>query len=430
MKTSVKLSVLLLVGLQLAGAPASAQSIDYGALEKLFGEPVTTSATGKPQRASEVPVTMDIITADEIRRSGATSIPDILRHHAGVNVWQWSRTDFDVGIRGYNQTYSPRLLVLVNGRQIYTNDFNYTTWSSIPVQPEEIRQIEIVKGPQTALFGFNAVGGVINIITYNPAYDHVTNAGVRIGSDKDRQVHAVYTAPKLGDRLNMRLSGDLSGADDFNESRKAVPATNPRQGAVNLDTVTQISEKSQLRVELSRSQTDQREATPGQVFVNSRYLTKDAKVDYVADTDVGVLQATVYRTWLNQDASLGVFNNISTVAQLSDLFKLGSRHTFRVQAEYRTNNSESDVFFGSGAKLGYSVDALSGMWDWALRDNLSWTNAARVDHLALKRTVCDYGHETLGLLVGFHEQFCATFAISPISQLITSASNLLVHKCG
>src|SRR5690349_12868807 len=69
--------------------PAAAQSIDYNALETLFGEPVTMSATGKPQRASEVPATMEIITADDIRRSGATNIPDILRHYAGINVWQW-----------------------------------------------------------------------------------------------------------------------------------------------------------------------------------------------------------------------------------------------------------------------------------------------------------------------------------------------------
>ena len=68
----------------LAAAPAGAQAIDYGAFEALFGEPVTTSATGQPQRASEAPANMTIITAEDIRRSGARDIPGLLRHVGGA----------------------------------------------------------------------------------------------------------------------------------------------------------------------------------------------------------------------------------------------------------------------------------------------------------------------------------------------------------
>src|SRR5512143_2717916 len=96
---------------------AHAQLIDYGALEQLFGEPVTTSVTGSPQRSSDVPATMEIITADDIRRSGATDIPGVLRHVAGVDVLQWGANQADVSVRGYNQVYSPQLLVLIDGRQ-------------------------------------------------------------------------------------------------------------------------------------------------------------------------------------------------------------------------------------------------------------------------------------------------------------------------
>ena len=66
--------------------PAQAQSMDYGALEQLFGEPVTTSATGTPQRARDVPAEMEIITADDIRRSGAIDIPGVLSHVVGIDV--------------------------------------------------------------------------------------------------------------------------------------------------------------------------------------------------------------------------------------------------------------------------------------------------------------------------------------------------------
>src|SRR6185369_11327896 len=97
-----------------------------------------TSATGKPQRAPDVPVKMEIITADDIRRSGAHDIPGVLQHVAGMSVWQWARTDQDVSVRGYNQGFSPRLLVLINGRQVYLDNYGYTSWPTLPVELEEI----------------------------------------------------------------------------------------------------------------------------------------------------------------------------------------------------------------------------------------------------------------------------------------------------
>jgi hypothetical protein len=90
-----------------------AQPLQYETLEQLFGEAVTTSVTGTPQRQSDVPATMDIVTAAEIRRSGAGSIPEVLQRVAGIDVMQWSRDHSDVAVRGYNQAFSPRLLVLV-----------------------------------------------------------------------------------------------------------------------------------------------------------------------------------------------------------------------------------------------------------------------------------------------------------------------------
>src|ERR1700731_3719616 len=157
-----------LMALTMGSRSALTQSMDYGALEQLFSESVTTSATGTPQRVTEVPANMEIITADEIRRSGANSIPGVLRHVAGIDVLQWTSDEEDVGVRGYDQVRSPRLLVLIDGRQVYADFYGYTPWSTLPVELTAIRQIEVVKGPNCALFGFNAVGGVINIITYNP----------------------------------------------------------------------------------------------------------------------------------------------------------------------------------------------------------------------------------------------------------------------
>src|SRR6202051_4902901 len=203
---AVWLVLLTPLSLGLLSPPLSARSIDYGALEKLFKEPVTSSVDGSPQRVSDVPATMEIITAEEIRRSGAQDIPGVLRHVGGIDTLEWGNNNVDIGVRGYDQAYSSRLLVLVDGRQVDADDYGYTPWSAVPVELGEIRQIEVVKGPNSALFGFNAVDGVINIVTYNPLYDTVTTVSVTGGTQKRAQVSAVV-AHQFGARVAVQLSG-------------------------------------------------------------------------------------------------------------------------------------------------------------------------------------------------------------------------------
>ena len=118
-----------------SASAASAQSIDYGAMEQLFNEPVTTSATGSPQRSTEAPVAMEIISAADIRRSGATDLPTILSRVAGLDVLNGGAAGADISVRGYDKSMSPRLLVLINGRQVYLDHYGYTAWATLPVQP-------------------------------------------------------------------------------------------------------------------------------------------------------------------------------------------------------------------------------------------------------------------------------------------------------
>ena len=112
------IAAALLAGLTIFGA-ALAQSPDDSVLAQIFHEPITSSATGRPQLVSEAPANIEIITQDDIRRSGATTIPEALEFLPGVYVRRYGIADVDVGIRGYDQPYNPRLLVLVNGREVY-----------------------------------------------------------------------------------------------------------------------------------------------------------------------------------------------------------------------------------------------------------------------------------------------------------------------
>ena len=104
--------------------------------------------------------------------------------------------------------------MLVNGRQVYADIYGYTPWSTLPIELSDIRQIEVVSGPSGALFGFNAVGGVINIVTYDPLYDDVNTASVTAGTQNLIQGTAIATF-RFGDKGGMRISIGGRKNDDF-----------------------------------------------------------------------------------------------------------------------------------------------------------------------------------------------------------------------
>ncbi len=125
-----------------------------------------------------------IITRDDIRRSGATSIPEALRLAPGVSARQIGPSEWSVSIRGFDGRFAPKLLVLIDGRSVYTPTFGGTYWSMQDVLLEDIERIEVVRGPGAALWGANAVNGVINIITRPASKELGSVAVARIGSQE------------------------------------------------------------------------------------------------------------------------------------------------------------------------------------------------------------------------------------------------------
>ena len=373
----------------MVAAAAQAQSIDYGSLEQLFGEPVTTSATGSPQRSTEVPVDMTIISADDIKRSGAHDLPTLLGRVPGLDVLNWSSNSADIGVRGYDQPMSPRLLVLVNGRQVYLDHYGYTAWSTIPVQLSEIRQIEVVKGPNAALFGFNAVSGVVNIITYNPKYDNVSGAQVSASSRNGSDVSLVQTF-HLSPRIAARLSAGAGKSDEWdNSSNLGTDAYRPSPSRVsaNLDTVVTLSDKTLLRVEASTSNTQSTDMIATFDYLATKYVTTSIKADLSSDTPIGMIQATAYRNTLDAKMFLvdapAIFDNSITDINVQDLFKVGAKHTFRISLEARHNELGTTPV--AGGTVSYNVVSPSAMWNWAVSDAVSVSAAVRSDNLSLKR---------------------------------------------
>jgi iron complex outermembrane receptor protein len=139
-----------------------------------------TSASRKEQRADDVPGAVYVITREDIRRSGMTSVPDLLRLVPGVQVAQINSNKWAVSVRGFNNLASTKLLVLVDGRSIYNPLFSSVLWDTEDLMLEDVERIEVIRGPGGAVWGANAVNGVINIIT-RPAAD-TTGLLVRAGA--------------------------------------------------------------------------------------------------------------------------------------------------------------------------------------------------------------------------------------------------------
>ena len=124
-----------------------------------------TSMSRKEQRVVDTAAAAYVITAEEIRRSGALSIPEALRMVPGLNVAQISRDSWAVSSRGFLERFSSKLLVLVDGRSIYSPMYSGVLWETQDTLMEDIERIEVIRGPGAALWGTNAMNGVINIIT-------------------------------------------------------------------------------------------------------------------------------------------------------------------------------------------------------------------------------------------------------------------------
>lgn len=114
------------------------------------------------------PSTISVITSEEIRDSGATTIPDLLRRVPGMEVTQTTSSEYIVSMRGDNQLLPNKLLVLIDGRSVKEELEDLLFWSTFPIGTEEIERIEIVRGPGSAIWGANAFDGVINIISKSP----------------------------------------------------------------------------------------------------------------------------------------------------------------------------------------------------------------------------------------------------------------------
>ncbi len=239
--------------------PAAGAEIDLAALsiEQLLEIDVTV-AMRREAPLRDTPAAVYVLRAEDIRRSGATSIPELLRLVPGVEVGRISAGKWAVSIRGFNTFFANKLLVLIDGRTAYSPVFSGVFWDAQDVPLVDIERIEVVRGPGAALWGSNAVNGVINIVTRPAA---ATTGGLLEmgGGDEERRFANLRYGAALGeaghlrayikgfDRDDTRLS---SGGDNFDDWQGV-------QGGLRWDSAERNG--GQWTLQLDSHDSDQRE---------------------------------------------------------------------------------------------------------------------------------------------------------------------------
>ncbi|MGH2361782.1 MAG: TonB-dependent receptor plug domain-containing protein [bacterium] len=198
----------LAVTITCAGAPAHAigapSDLAEMSLEELMNIEVT-SVSKKTERLSDAAASIFVITREDIRRSGYNSIPEILRLAPNLQVARVDSSQYAITARGFNSTTANKLLVLIDGRTVYTPLFSGVFWDVQDTLLEDIERIEVISGPGGTLWGSNAVNGVINITTRR---SQDTKGGlVSLGGGTKDRVAGVRYGANLGENATFRIYG-------------------------------------------------------------------------------------------------------------------------------------------------------------------------------------------------------------------------------
>jgi iron complex outermembrane receptor protein len=165
---SARLLLLALLGLVAIPSSGLAQTkpldLATATIEELMNIAIT-SAARKEQRVEETPAAVFVLTQDDIRSSGLRTLPELLRLVPGVQVAQINASNWAISIRGFNSLFSNKILVLIDGRSVYNRNFSGVFWDGQDMVLDDIERIEVIRGPGGAVWGANAVNGVVNVVT-------------------------------------------------------------------------------------------------------------------------------------------------------------------------------------------------------------------------------------------------------------------------
>lgn len=214
---------------------ASAKDFANMSIEDLANIEIT-SVSRRAERLQDAPASIVVITNEDIRRSGATSIPEALRLANNLNVAQKNSHDWAISSRGFNTDLGNKLLVLIDGRTVYTPLYSGVFWDRQDYLLEDIERIEVISGPGSTLWGANAVNGVINIITKSTQDTKGLYAETATGTNL-KNATAVRYGGQLAPNVSYRVYGKYFDRDNeaFKSGRDASDSWNLSQGGFRID---------------------------------------------------------------------------------------------------------------------------------------------------------------------------------------------------
>jgi outer membrane receptor protein involved in Fe transport len=217
-------------------APAAAPACEQAAGCVQDADVIEVTSGRRPQQLDEAPATMTVLTHDVIDAAPNLTVTDLLRLVPGVNTVQTSARDVNVTVRAATGTLSDSTLVLLDGRSIYQDFFGFVLWDFVPIDTSEIQQIEVIRGPASAVWGANAMTGVINVISRSPRDMIGTTLSIRFGqfdrspAGKDFDGGGLLTfnathAEAPSDRLAFKVSAGMTSQEAFLRPVGNVPGT-------------------------------------------------------------------------------------------------------------------------------------------------------------------------------------------------------------
>jgi iron complex outermembrane receptor protein len=383
---------VLLCSPALAAEPPTKERLEE--LQFLKEETVSI-AVRHEQPISQAPSDVYVITDEDIRQSGATDLPTVLRRIPGIEVMQMNGGEFNVSAHGDNQLLANKMLVMVDGRSIYIDVLGIVFWKSIPITLPEIKRIEVLIGPASVLYGFNAFDGIIHIITKSPEEMKGTTlqfGGGEFGTISSAAIQA-GTVGKFGYRLSVghdqnqqwRNRGALSFRDDkFNINTEYALSADSKVllsgGLVDPNRLEQIFDTQALVISPALSYAQAAYERPN-FFVRVFWNGVDDFAAQRTNPLLGNLLRITDRTGSTTSPLLANTYNIDAQHGL----ELGSMNRFTYGVNYR-HNSLSDSFldhFRREDRLGFYVQD-----EWKATQAITVVGGIRYDlHTEIHATI-------------------------------------------
>ncbi len=303
-----------------------------------------TSVSKKAEKAFDAPAAIFVLTNEEIRRSGAENLPEALRAVPGLQVARINANKWAVSARGFNTQFSNKLLVLIDGRSIYTPLFSGVYWDAQDVPMEDIDRIEVIRGPGATLWGANAVNGVINIVTKHSRETQGAYFSAAAGNHSFRNVEARYGGQFDGGHYRVYAKGNHYGETQLMTNADANDDWHKLQGGFRADWQSDGKNSYTLQGDVYVSEIDATDITPFPVAPFATTTTGDNEIN-----GGNIMGKWDHHLSERSDISLQLYydrtNRQDVIANQSvDTFDIDFQHNW-------VANDRHDVTWGVGYRL-------------------------------------------------------------------------------